>query len=189
MSKKVPLPDDSDSPDNTVFGILQRLLTRLLDVWKGNNPDFLGRQAGDVDTMRFLGLDVELGPDEGTWLAHQQSYIYAFLQEMFDPECLKDRRTLGEPESVSDKPHAEPHAQKARVKHPPLQPGQDPVEHTPVLRFVGGIALGIRITRLATSDEARARVCVRHVAQYLRWTLHFALLYEPVQGLKWHWLQ
>ena len=29
--------------------------------------------------MRFLGLDIELGPEEGTWLVHQQSYIYAFL--------------------------------------------------------------------------------------------------------------
>ena len=79
--------------------ILQPRLTRLLDVWKGSNPDFLGRQPGDVDTMRFLGLDIELGLEEGPWLVHQQSYIYAFLQEMFDPECLKDRRTPGEPEA------------------------------------------------------------------------------------------
>ena len=34
---------------------------------------------------------------------------------------------------------------------------------------------------LLLPDEARARVCSRHVAQYLRWTLHFALFYEPVQ--------
>ena len=31
--------------------------------------------------MRFLGLDIELGPEEGTWLVHQPSYIYAFLQD------------------------------------------------------------------------------------------------------------
>ena len=43
-----------------------------------------------------------------------------------------------------------------------------------------------RITRLATSDEARARLCIRRVAQSLRWTLHLALFYEPVQDLKWH---
>ena len=83
MSKKVRLPDDSDLPDISVFGehehvaaflvyvddflaagpreILQPLLARLLDVWKGSNPDYLGRQPGDVDTMRFLGLDIELG--------------------------------------------------------------------------------------------------------------------------------
>ena len=60
-----------------------------------------------------------------------------FLQETFDPECLKDRKTPSEPESFSDKPPAEPHAQKARVKHTPLQPGQDPLGHTPVLRLVG----------------------------------------------------
>ena len=65
-----------------------------------------------------------------------KSHIYAFLQEMFDPECLKDRRTPGEPESFSDKPHDKPHAQKARVK-PPLQPGLNPLDHTPVLRLVG----------------------------------------------------
>ena len=152
------------------------LLARLRAVWKGSNPDFLGRQSGDVDTMRFLGLDIELGPEEGTWLVHQQSYVYAFLQEMFDPECLKDRRTPGQPESFSDKPHVEPHAQKAHVKHPPLQPGQDPLEHTPVLRLVGVLLWVSRITRLASSDEARARVCIRHVAQYLRWTLTFCFV-------------
>ena len=65
ISKKIRLPDDSDLPDISVFGehehvaaflvyvddflaagprdILQPLLTRLLDVWKGSNPDFLGR--------------------------------------------------------------------------------------------------------------------------------------------------
>ena len=94
-------PDDSDLPDIAAFRehkhvaaflvyvddflaagpreILQLLLTRLLDVWKGSNrfgnPDFL-----EVATMRFLGLDNELGPEDGTWLVHQQSYIYAFLQ-------------------------------------------------------------------------------------------------------------
>ena len=131
------------------------------------------------------------------FLQHR-SYIYAFLQEMFDPECLKDRRTAGEPESFSDKPHVEPYAQKARAKHPPLQPGQDPLKHTPVLLLVGVLhwvslrtrpdiawavaKITIRITRLASSDEARARVCIRHVAQYLRWTLHFALFYKPVQN-------
>ena len=68
----------------------------------------------------------------------QQSYIYAFLQEMFDPECLRDRCTPGEPEdSLSVKNHELAHAQKARVKHPPLQAGRDPVEHTPILRLVG----------------------------------------------------
>ena len=82
--------------------VLHPLLNRLLHVWKGSNPDFLGREPGDVDTMH-LGLKIELGPEEGTWLVHQQSYIRAFLQEMFDPECLKDRHTPGEPESFSHK--------------------------------------------------------------------------------------
>ena len=70
LSKKVRLPDDSDLPDSTVFGehehvaaflvyvddilaagprdILQPLLTRLLDVWKGSNPDY--------DLSRYRGL-------------------------------------------------------------------------------------------------------------------------------------
>ena len=45
------------------------------------------------------------------------------------------RVTPGEPDSYSNKP--EPHAQKARVKHPVLRPDQDPLEHTPILRLVG----------------------------------------------------
>ena len=47
--------------------ILQPLLTRLLDVRKRSSPDFLGRQPGDVDTTEiFNGLDIELGPEDGT---------------------------------------------------------------------------------------------------------------------------
>ena len=78
-----PTADESDLPDLTAFGecthlaailvyvddflaagprqVLQPLLTQLLHVWKGSNPDFLGREPGDVDTLRFLGLDIELG--------------------------------------------------------------------------------------------------------------------------------
>ena len=151
-----------------------------------------------MDTLRFLGLDIELGEQEGTWLVHQQSYTHAFLQEMFG-DYLKDRRTAGEPDSYSNKP--DHHAHKARVKHPVLQPDQDPLEHTPILRLVGvllWVSLHTRpdiswavakITRLASSDESRARVCVKHVAQYLKWTLHFALFYEPVTDRKWHWMR
>ena len=54
----------------------------------------------------------------------------AFLQEMFDPECIKDRRTPREPESFSHKQPDPVHAQKARAKHPPPQAGQDPLGHT-----------------------------------------------------------
>ena len=162
-SRTVRLPDGSGLPDISAFGehkriaaflvyvddvlaagpgeIRQPLLTRLLKVWKGSNPDLLGREPGDVDTMRFPGLDIELDPEEGARRVHQQSYIYAFLQEMFDPdECLKDRRTPGKPDSFSDKPDVPVHAQKARVKHQPLQPGKDPLEHSPV---VWCVAMGI----------------------------------------------
>ena len=96
----------------------------------------------------------------------------AELHVRLPSKCLKDRRAPAEPESFSDKPHVESHAQKAHVKQPPLQPGQDPLEHAPVLRLVGvllwvslrtrpDIAWAVaRITRLASSDEARARVCI-----------------------------
>ena len=106
--------------------VLQPLLKQLLHVWKGSNPDFLGREPGDVGTLHFLGLYIELGEQEGTWLVHQQSYIHAFLQEMFG-EYLKDRRTPGKPDSYSNKP--DHHAHKARVKHPVLRPDQDPLKH------------------------------------------------------------
>ena len=49
----------------------------------------------------------------------------AFLQDTFDSECLKDRRTPGEPESLSEKPHVKPHAQSACVKHPQHYYNQD----------------------------------------------------------------
>ena len=140
-------------------------LAQLLKLWKGNATDFLGRGVGDVDASRFLGLDIELGPEHVTWMIHQQSYIYAFLREMYS-YCLKERRTPGEPETLPAKPvHVE--ARKAKKKHPPLQEGQDPLDHAPILRLVG-VLLWIslqtrpdiswavpRITRLATTDERR----------------------------------
>ena len=74
------------------------------------------------------------------WLLFARRVFYVqelFGHQMCDPECLKDCRSPGEPETCSDKPHVEVHAQKARVKHPSLQPGQDPLECIPVLRLVG----------------------------------------------------
>ena len=177
--------------------ILQPLLTRLLDVWKGSNPDLLRRQPEDVDTMRFLGLALN-------WVLKMVHgpFISRATSMPFFKRCLTQSVSriaeLQVNESFSDKPHVEPHAQKARVKHSPLQPGQDPLEHTPVLRLVGVLLwvclrtcpdqawAAARIARLTSSDEARAHACIRHAAQYLRWTLHFALFYEPVQDTKWH---
>ena len=61
------------------------------------------------------------------------------------------------------------------------------LERTPVSRLVGvllwiflrprpDIALAVaRIARLASSDESHTRICIHHAAQYLRWTLRFAL--------------
>ena len=62
----------------------------LLKVWRGSAPDFLGRESGDVDPLRFLGLDVELGHDLGIWFVHQPSYIDACLKEMCDFHRLKE---------------------------------------------------------------------------------------------------
>ena len=117
--RTVRLPDDNDLPDMTVFGkhkhvaaflvyvddflaagprsLLQPLLTSLLRVWKGSIPDFSGRRPGDVDTMRFLGLD--------------GSFISRAIPMPSSKRCLTQNITKIE--------------------------GQDPLEHTPVLRLVG----------------------------------------------------
>ena len=110
-------------------------------------------------------------------------------------DCLKER-TPGEPERFSMKP-AHITALKAKKKHPPLQEGQDPLDHTPVLRLVGvplwtslqtwpdkswAIA---RITRMAAADQTQATICIRHVAQYLRWTLLLPLFDEPARKASW----
>ena len=80
---------------------------------------------------------MELGSERGTWLVHQQSCIYAFLKEICDFDCLKERKTPAEPETFSTRP--EVHANKAKPKHTVLDATQDPLEHTPVLRLVGGL--------------------------------------------------
>ena len=52
-------------------GLLQSLLNRLLHVWKGSSPDVLGREPGDVVTMRFLDWTLNWVLSEGgTWLVH-----------------------------------------------------------------------------------------------------------------------
>ena len=81
--------------------LLQSLFDQLQKLWKGSAPDFLGVEKGDVDALRFLGLDIELGPGQGTWIIHQRSYICAFVLGMFS-DCLKERRTPCEPETFSE---------------------------------------------------------------------------------------
>ena len=152
----VRLPEDSDLPDLAVLGerrhvaaftvyvddflaagpgsVPQPLLSELLPLWKGSLPDLLGHDEGDIDSLRFLGLDIELG-EKGTWLVHQQSYSYAFLKEMYDFDCLKERTTPAEPETFSTRP--EVHANKAKPKRAVLCAAKDPLEHTPVQRLVG----------------------------------------------------
>ena len=104
-----------------------------------------------MDTLRFLGLGIELGEQEGTWLVHQQSYIHAFLQEMFG-DYLKDRRTPREPDSYSTKPDHQ--AQKARVKHHALRPDQDPLEHTPMSVSYCGLACAHDLTLVGLWPES-----------------------------------
>ena len=50
---------------------------------KGVTPTSLDVNLVMLILLDFCGLDIELGEQEGTWLVHQQSYIHAFLQEMF----------------------------------------------------------------------------------------------------------
>ena len=58
-----------------------------------SSPDFLGLDEGYVDSLRFLGLDIELGSERGTWLVHQQSYIHAFLKETYGLLLFKAQLT------------------------------------------------------------------------------------------------
>ena len=81
--------------------VLHPLLNRLLRLWKGSSPDFLGHDEGDFDSLCFPGLDIELGSEKGTWLVRQQSYIFAFLKEMCDFDCLKERTTPAEPTKLN----------------------------------------------------------------------------------------
>ena len=111
--------------------VLQPLLNQLLQLWKGSSPDFLGRDEGYVDSLRFLGLDVELGTKKGTWMVHQQSYIYAFLKEMCGFDCLKGRKTPAQPETCSTRTDVQ--ANKAKPKKAILD---TTLEHMPVLRLV-----------------------------------------------------
>ena len=72
---------------------MQPLLTRLLDVWKGSNPDYgscISRAISMPSSRRCL----------------TQSVLK--IVEWFGSPC--------EPESFSDKSHAEPDAQKAHVQ-------------------------------------------------------------------------
>ena len=178
----VRLPEDSDLSDNAVFGehhhvaaflvyvddflaagprfVLQPLLKfQLLQLWKRSSPDFLGHDEGDVDSLRFLGLGFELGCENGAWSVHQQSYVYVFLKEAYDFVCLKECKTPAESQTVST--HPEAHANKAKPKGP-----KHAVLECSSMDFLRTHAVA-RVTRLATSDEAQARVCIRHVLPIL----------------------
>ena len=57
---------------------LQSPLAQLLKLWKGSARDFLGREEGDVDALRFLGLDTELGPER--WYISQATSMPACVR-------------------------------------------------------------------------------------------------------------
>ena len=183
------LPDDSRLSDVSVFGEHQHIAAFLVyvDDFLAAGPQMSFNPSQQIVTClegqqpRILEKRAWLGPEEGTWPVHQETHIYAFLQEMFDPECLKNRRTPGEPESFSHKQHA-PHAPRACTES--TSPASTTPSRTRSTRtytysaFSWCVALDFsvrtrpdiawavaRTARLASADEYRARVCIRRVAQ------------------------
>ena len=80
--------------------------------------------------------------------------------------CLKERRTPGEPETFPAK-LAHIAALKVKKKHPPLQEGQDSLDHTPALRLVGVLLWVSLRTRpdVSWAVARTTRLAVPHVLQ------------------------
>ncbi len=72
--------------------ILEAMFKALGSKWERSVPGFLGTGPKDVDVIRFLGMDIELGSTLGSWIAHQQAYIVEVL-ERFSPDLIFRRRT------------------------------------------------------------------------------------------------
>eukprot|EP00971_Amphidinium_carterae_P152107 3014948-Amphidinium_carterae.1 len=157
------------------------LFGQIAKKWTTSPAEILGRQESDIDTLRFLGVELELTEHPGQVVMHQHPYLVDMLERYCPDLKMRSRGNPGEPDSFQE-------AQKQALE---VHPEQKPLEGN-LLAIVGSLLWASLRTRpdsawavsraaaLATKDLARCRVRLRHIMQYLLHTLMYCVLFEPV---------
>ena len=96
---------------------LQPLLNRLLHVWKGSNPDVLGREPGDVDAVHFLDWTLSWVLRRDCLYINSATSMPFFKRGLIQNASEIDafQESLNHSLSESIKQHELAHAQKAHV--------------------------------------------------------------------------
>ena len=158
---------------------LQSFIKRLQQTWKTSEAELLGL---NVETMRFLGYEMEYQGENQDLVIHQQPYIIELLEDFCPQLMLKGRGNPGEPESF-----AKSEAKKELMEEDPLETAK----LSSVLGRLLWVALRSRpdvawtVNRAASQaakEPALARTRIRHALQYLYHTLDYTLEYKRVEG-------
>ena len=167
----------------------RKILTSFLDAvrqkWDLATPEYLGQQEGDVDSLRFLGMDIEQGREENTWVIHQQAFTLEVLERVCPSLLLRRMSVPGQPESFGQQQTIE--KEQGTSKSDRLDLSEEATLPSLVgsllwlsLRTRPDIAWAVsRIASLATEHPLEAWRRVKHVLQYLRWTLDFGMVFTP----------
>ncbi len=157
--------------------ISEAMFKALGKFWELSSPEYLGTGRDDVDVIRFLGMDIELGTTKGSWIAHQQAYIIEVLQRFSADLVLKKRTTPGEPESFSAPMGSKSFRDDQNGYYLPSMVGS---LLWLSLRTRPDIAWSVsRIASLAANQPEEARIRIKQVLQYLRWTIDYCLVFVP----------
>eukprot|EP00971_Amphidinium_carterae_P097624 1931901-Amphidinium_carterae.2 len=78
--------------------VLKGFFGHLQTVWEIATPEYLTREPEDVDSIRFLGMEIEKNVKDNNWIVHQQPYVVDTLNR-FCPSL-----TPGDPEGFTPTP-------------------------------------------------------------------------------------
>ena len=149
----------------------QSLLDQLLRLWKGSAPDFSEEKRGRCWCVKILGLRHRVGTRARGWYISKLHLCLLAWDVLWLSERKAHTRWTWDILSQTWKR-----------------------DHAPILRLVGVLLwkslrtrpdISWAVTRITRVDERQARICLRHVAQYLHWAPHLALFYEPVRRASW----
>eukprot|EP00971_Amphidinium_carterae_P337847 6474890-Amphidinium_carterae.2 len=113
------MPEDSvrfNSQEWVCGPILGGMLVYVDDLlkWATSPPEIFRRRDADIDTLRFLGVELELTEQIGQVVMHQHPYLVYMVERCCPDLRMRSRGNPGEPDSFQE-------AQKRAMETAPEQ--------------------------------------------------------------------
>ena len=160
--------------------IHKAFMAALRTNWSIAEPEFLGPGDNMSESLRFLGMDIDLDPEDGHLVVHQQVYIQDVLVKYAPLYQLRPKDTPRQPESFA--------GMRNLTKSP------DQGESLFLVGVIGSL-LSIslrtrpditwavpRVASLVASGPELCKVRLKHLLQYLHHTINFGLKYTSMDS-------